>query len=1569
MGFRDILSKLLHRRRVTDKNGAAVTSQDAASVSDKSDSTTLDGFGELSAEVPSPETLWDDAYDVLKANDPELVDKYERLVIRETEGDRRDLSDPGSTQKGIAQEDRARRRKQMAQVLERGLQRIDKESKAKRRVEETMAPISSLEGTVREAVKWSPEANLAWAGIYCIFQVLSNPVTETRSNRDGLAYVLSRMRWYNELSRQMFKGPMTGLQTELRTRLVDLYQAILSFQMRSICSYYKDRRVVFLRDLILLDNWADTLNAVKDMEAALQQDVNTHLNDSIISHLHSLATTAESLNQDLIFSFEKALHDQTLTLREMRSDDKNNECISSLLSASPLISNPWLDMDTIEQLKGGLLDELHAWILTHPDVERLRTADEHRLLWIKGGPGKGKTMLLIGLMKHLERSAYDQALAVFFCQDGTTKNNAVAVLRGLIYCLVKQRPGLVGHIREKYDDNKGIFEDVNALFVLQKVLQSMLCDPKLEQAYIVIDALDECESDRKWLVKFIATALELSPKVKWIVSSRNEPHIEDQLRAWNLNMQLHLDLSAKEVEHHVTQGVTAYIKERVLSLPGLDRDLDLKVRVESVMHSRAEGTFLWAHLAIQELYNVSTWSYLSVLDEMPPGLHGIFTTILRRIQSLPREDPTLCREILSAVALSYRPLTVSELPLLCDLPESIRGNPENLKRLLSMCGSLLHLQGDSLHFVHLSAKEYLTKNASSTIFPRGLLAAHHGMFSRSIQAMESHKGLRKNIYNLQSLAPLGGRIIAPSPNPLQPLRYSCVYWVDHFCDACPLEGQTSPDLKGDCDAVKDFLNQKFLHWFEAINLIGALSHALSSMEKMQALLQRLQKESALYALVNDIHRFARQFGTLIRDAPLQLYVSARLFTPAKSFAHQLFSNDCAPDWVFSRSLVNDNWSPLIKTIVPRFIRGKESISCVSISGNSKFVACGTSAGVVHIWDTGTGLLRCHPRSYHPGWVKCLAFSQDCTLLASACSRRTMKVIETTSGSLTQELELDADPIKSSMSVSNDSSLLVLAVDSNKIMVYKTDEWTLAANFPGQFAVFSEDSRHLAVACCDEDSIGIQIWTTNNWSRIPTFQHNVKSSRANFGPMVFCHGSDVLAATNTHNDESLELWRLTEGLQSRWVLGRESDYHWLKSQICLSPDGGILACGLRNGRIEIWELPSGELKHVLQGHRLSIDSLSFSKFGLLVSTSSDKTVRIWDTSISTRDKLEDDRCGSLLLLSPNNKLLAAAHGFGTVWILDAVDGSLKETLPNLDVQGAAFSPDSTLFAVITSDGYLYIYDTRTWSYEKVEATDLSRIPADCTLVFSRDSRLLATAGTGLESRIWDVRTGVLKHDTQLQAHAATFSSDGQLLALTDEENLHLLNMADSEPLNTRKTTKCMGDKRATALALSQGARFLALSVEGPAFGSTDSHIFIWDIPGERAVLGFRALGIVDAMAFDTDNAYLQTNVGRFTLDLNLNLDVDVDVDEDMPPRAISTSAPCNGPLVRYIGYAFSADLNWIEWEGEKVVWIPPEYRLTRKKIFTVGQDEQSVIFAFQGQVEGVLVLRLAASGVGTGGGLL
>lgn len=92
------------------------------------------------------------------------------------------------------------------------------------------------------------------------------------------------------------------------------------------------------------------------------------------------------------------------------------------------------------------------------------------------------------------------------------------------------------------------------------------------------------------------------------------------------------------------------------------------------------------------------------------------------------------------------------------------------------------------------------------------------------------KTLRRDIYDLGHPGFLMEDLPIPVPDPLEPVRYSCVHWVDHLCDGL------YRDLLVDGGEVHQFLQRYLLYWLEASSLCGMTSHAVFAIAKLEKLL-------------------------------------------------------------------------------------------------------------------------------------------------------------------------------------------------------------------------------------------------------------------------------------------------------------------------------------------------------------------------------------------------------------------------------------------------------------------------------------------------------------------------------------------------------------------------------------------------------------------------------------------------------------------------------------------------------------------------------------------------------------
>jgi nucleoside phosphorylase/Cdc6-like AAA superfamily ATPase len=511
---------------------------------------------------------------------------------------------------------------------------------------------------------------------------------------------------------------------------------------------------------------------------------------------------------------------------QMKKEDQ--ECIQHLR-----VTDPRDDKERIEDTKGGLLEDSYRWILENPDYQQWRNNEQNRLLWVKGDPGKGKTMLLCGIIDELKKSmTKTDLLSYFFCQATDSRiNSATAVLRGLIYLLVDQQPSLISYVRKKHDHGgKGLFEDTNSWVALSKIFTDILQDPSLNNTYLIIDALDECVTDLQKLLDFIAKMSSGSPRVKWIVSGRNSSDIEEQLQRAGHKVRLSLELNAESV----STAVSIYIQHKVDQL-ARQKKYDNKTRdaVLDYLSSNANDTFLWVALICQNLEKISRWSVLTKLNIFPPGLDPFYERMMAQLCN--SDNTVLCKSILASIAVVYRPITLKELTSLVEMIENMSDDLESLSEMVGLCGSFLTIREGTIYFVHQSAKDYLLKKASNKIFPFGIEDMHHEIFSRSLQVVS--RTVQRDIYGLRELGYPIERVKQPESDPLAVLRYSYVYWIDHLLSwNANNYANNKVDLQ-DKNMIDAFLRKKYLYWLESLSLCRSISQGVISIAKLEGLIQ------------------------------------------------------------------------------------------------------------------------------------------------------------------------------------------------------------------------------------------------------------------------------------------------------------------------------------------------------------------------------------------------------------------------------------------------------------------------------------------------------------------------------------------------------------------------------------------------------------------------------------------------------------------------------------------------------------------------------------------------------------
>jgi hypothetical protein len=474
----------------------------------------------------------------------------------------------------------------------------------------------------------------------------------------------------------------------------------------------------------------------------------------------------------------------------------------------------------IEFTKGGLLKASYEWVL--PEFWDWHRNSSSRLFWIRGDAGKGKTMLICGIIDELKAKGDGDSIAYFFCQASDSRlQSSTMVLKGLLFSLLV-RPRY-GHLREylevKHNSaGKQIFDDSNntTFFGLRDVFEKMMHDNHFPQTCLIVDGLDECENGLGELLHLIRETATTCDRIRWVVSSRNCPQIERQLGSVNSAITLNVEKNAE----NVSQAISHYLDHKVPQLDCIRDNTALQRETKSRLQEKANGTFLWVSLVLTQLESECFLesAVLRMIEDFPPGLWPLFERMMSKLKE-NRVHFETCRRVLSTATLTNRPLQLQELQFLANVNKT-----DNISKVVNLCGSFLTSVDGTVSLIHQSAKEYLLdpQRALAEAFPDGLAEVHHRIFVRSLEFMNIT--LRRDIYGSRRQDYSVEEIQTPDPDPLSEGRYICTFWIDHLIESSPYQLED--------DRVFHFLRHHFLHWLESLALLRTFSEGILLLRRL-----------------------------------------------------------------------------------------------------------------------------------------------------------------------------------------------------------------------------------------------------------------------------------------------------------------------------------------------------------------------------------------------------------------------------------------------------------------------------------------------------------------------------------------------------------------------------------------------------------------------------------------------------------------------------------------------------------------------------------------------------------------
>lgn len=675
-------------------------------------------------------------------------------------------------------------------------------------------------------------------------------------------------------------------------------------------------------------------------------------------------------------------------------------------------------------------------------------------------------------------------------------------------------------------------------------------------------------------------------------------------------------------------------------------------------------------------------------------------------------------------------------------------------------------------------------------------------------------------------------------------------------------------------------------------------------------------EDELQKFVYDASRFMQYNAQIIETAPMQIYSSAIIFSPTESPVRSNFTGKLS-SWITSTPAKDSHWSPCLQTIEAKYPVAVDS-------RDMNLLILNEYSRNVEIWDMALGK-RIHALS-HTEVVYDAVFSSDSKHVLTVTLSQII-FWDMLSGDMILDINISGLDVMTAMRyrISKDGKFLATHMIDGSIQLCNVVEGTkfqLPLQETGfiQYIKWSNDSKLLYI----EANTYALLWDVARGTPKMQFgQDHLPYSVQ----LSFSKDSDLIAFIESETKE-IVFWDLST--DKRVPMIGANNYPKGDSYTCLefSNDSSLLA--VYNDRlIQVWDIATGILQHNLNFGTISIQKLRWSDDAAALAIIFRENVEIYDLTEHTYwDSMVSDR-------RQTNKII--------------------------------FSPDSTLVATLGE--HLKIWDSATGN--EIRTFPRAYDFASDGLQFSQDSKCIYTYGMDDGLNIWNIASGsLMPRSLELPARQwirSTFSFDGRFFALSIQ-GIHLWSFATNEMAPHSITAEA----RVNDLAFSNHAVYLVLVSQGsPNYIIID----VWDVAtgerlwtaedlipieshtyldkrcgncGDRRLLHqFRSIAISDdgmvlsiepfrhemviwsegkrilklpicfenfEPYFDIESSYIITQLGRIHIDELI---------------AQAAKSPHSETIADYQpmteGYGISSNGSWITWNGENILWLPPDYR--------------------------------------------
>jgi len=870
-------------------------------------------------------------------------------------------------------------------------------------------------------------------------------------------------------------------------------------------------------------------------------------------------------------------------------------------------------------------------------------SDAPRVLWIKGKPATGKSILAGYAIDQLHRS--NANCSYFFFKHGDkSKSRLGACLRSLAFQMACTNE----HVREillNIQIGESSFDKDNERTVWRKLFSAGIFKAQLTRNYWVIDGLDECGNISPFFDLMLAK-LDDSIPLRILITSRETSELENHFTTLGVH-QFHAEgISTADT----LPDIKLFVETRARSL-GVMGDDDRAALVNKVL-AKSKGSFLWTVLVLNELSNCySEEEIKEVLDDVPRDMEPLYQRTLETMSQATR-GKKLTKAILTWATSSIRPLTTNELDGALKL--DVKDNFLNLeKTVTALCGQLVTVDiYGKIQMVHETAREFLLRRDLE--------------FELAIKEKEAHTQMARACLTYltgpEMKPPRAGRRGPAMTSPKKRTSFS-----NYACEAFSYHlSKSDPQSSEVLILLHTFLGSNVLSWIEVVAQTQDLVPLIRTARNLRryfkirsAEMSPLGKEmQVIKGWTTDLFRIAAKFADALVLSPSSIFTLILPFCPTESTIYKTSTSGRKLSIVGHH---NTHWDDRLACI--DFQEGQASTIC----HGDEFFAVGLTTGNITLYHATS--CQEFKTLHHGEAVKHMQF-KSCSNSLASCGMRSVKIWDIRSGDTIHSFKAPPRPI----SLIFDDNILSVASHKNYLASWdlnndglplpdkpwrdSDDESDTPLHRQPSAISISISHKMMAVAYSGRP---ITLWDLEEDSyygtcgkKLPngeTSSHIVSAlvfnPNVNISLLAASYLDGELAVLDPFNDQEIESVR--------------ADCHTL----AVSPDGRLLAGSAGSGTIHIYGFDTLKLLYRVKSSNFYVKQLSFSGDNLHFADVRASQCNIWEPAVLLRDLVDDDSSESTSTsifetVSPDAKSNISAillHPDGEVVFCGKADGSV------------------------------------------------------------------------------------------------------------------------------------------------------------------------------------------------------------------------------------------------------------------------------------------------------------------------